>query len=222
MTAASTYAVARMPRPTGLADPAWDALRPLAIDRFHARSSDHHPRVTARIGHSGERVHVRFAVDDRYVLARQTAVNSMVCTDSCVEFFVEPLPGLGYFNFEINAAGTLHCSYIQDPTPVPGGFKVMAYLTAEELGRVGVDTTLRGVIDPERPEPVSWQLALDIPVAVLAQRLGRALTTTGTWRANLYKCADHSSHPHWASWAPIGERLAFHQPPYFGELHFQA
>jgi hypothetical protein len=41
-----------------------------------------------------------------------------------------------------------------------------------------------------------------------------------TWRANLYKCADLSSHPHWGAWAEIGERLDFHQPSRFGEIAF--
>jgi len=41
------------------------------------------------------------------------------------------------------------------------------------------------------------------------------------WRANFYKCADESSHPHWGSWADIGERLDFHQPECFGEIIFE-
>jgi hypothetical protein len=38
------------------------------------------------------------------------------------------------------------------------------------------------------------------------------------WRANAFKCGDQTSHPHWASWAPIGEALNFHQPGRFGWL----
>jgi hypothetical protein len=38
------------------------------------------------------------------------------------------------------------------------------------------------------------------------------------WRVNAFKCGDETSHPHWASWAPIGEALNFHQPEYFGWL----
>ena len=41
-----------------------------------------------------------------------------------------------------------------------------------------------------------------------------------TWRANFYKCGDATSHPHWASWNPIGEKLSFHKPEYFGEIVF--
>ena len=32
-------------------------------------------------------------------------------------------------------------------------------------------------------------------------------TLSRGWRGNFYKCADESSHPHWASWAPIGPEL---------------
>ncbi len=218
----ATCTVARMPRPSSLVDPAWDALTPLPIALFHPRSSDHHPGVRVRIGHSGERVHVRFEVDDRWVLSRQTEFNASVCTDSCVEFFVEPLPGRGYFNFEINAGGTLHCSHIEDPTPAPGGFARMAFLSPAELAQVEVATSLPRTIDPELPGPISWKLMVGIPVAMLAGRLKAPLAADGTWRANFYKCADHSSHPHWASWAPIGERLAFHVPDRFGELVFRS
>jgi len=39
-----------------------------------------------------------------------------------------------------------------------------------------------------------------------------------TWRANFYKCADDSSHPHWMSWNPVGDPLSFHRPERFGVL----
>ena len=41
------------------------------------------------------------------------------------------------------------------------------------------------------------------------------------WRANFFKCAENSKHPHWASWSPIGPILKFHQPNRFGELYFK-
>ena len=41
------------------------------------------------------------------------------------------------------------------------------------------------------------------------------------WRGNAFKCADETSHPHWASWAPIGEALNFHAPGWFGDLDFE-
>ncbi|MEA2735858.1 MAG: Carbohydrate-binding family 9 [Humisphaera sp.] len=32
--------------------------------------------------------------------------------------------------------------------------------------------------------------------------------------------ADESSHPHWASWRAIGEKLNFHAPEFFGDIRF--
>jgi hypothetical protein len=41
------------------------------------------------------------------------------------------------------------------------------------------------------------------------------------WRANLYKCADATSHPHWLTWSKVDyNRPNFHLPDYFGELEF--
>jgi hypothetical protein len=41
-----------------------------------------------------------------------------------------------------------------------------------------------------------------------------------SWCGNLFKCADESSNPHWASWNPIGEELNFHDPRYFASIRF--
>lgn len=213
---------ARIPRladpPDGPRDPRWEKVPALPVAIFHARSSSHRPAVEARLGHSGGHLHLRFAVRDRFVRSRVTAVNGAVCTDSCVEFFVEPLPGLGYFNLEINAGGTPHCSHITDPTPLPGGFAGCRALDPAELSAIAIASTLPPVVEPEVAEPLDWALTARIPISLFARRLGRQPPLPGTWRGNFYKCADHTSHPHWASWAPIEERLAFHVPHRFGTL----
>ena len=49
-----------------------------------------------------------FRVEDRYVRAVAECFQDSVCTDSCVEFFVAPLPdSQAYFNFEVNCGGTM-------------------------------------------------------------------------------------------------------------------
>ena len=41
-------------------------------------------------------------------------------------------------------------------------------------------------------------------------------------RANFYKCADKSAHPHFLSWSPIDVPSPdFHRPEFFGELILQ-
>ena len=43
-----------------------------------------------------------------------------------------------------------------------------------------------------------------------------------SWRANFYKCADKTSHPHWLTWAEIDyPNPKFHLPDFFGRLDFE-
>ncbi|MDA0991466.1 MAG: carbohydrate-binding family 9-like protein, partial [Verrucomicrobia bacterium] len=42
-----------------------------------------------------------------------------------------------------------------------------------------------------------------------------------SWRSNLYKCGDATSHPHWLTWSPIDRpKPDFHVPDQFGTLTF--
>ena len=44
----------------------------------------------------------------------------------------------------------------------------------------------------------------------------------GIWRANFYKCADKTSHPHWLTWSVVDKpRPDFHVPQFFGILEFE-
>jgi hypothetical protein len=199
-------------------DPRWEALPRLAVASFHAKSSAHRPAVHVQLGHSGDHLHLRFTVQDRYVLSRATGFNAMVCNDSCVEFFFEPVPGLGYFNLEMSAGGTPLCYHITDARRAPGGFAAFVKLKADELGAIVIAGTLPRTVDPEIATPLDWALCARIPLAPFARRLGRALPVPGRWRGNFFKCADQSSHPHWGSWATIGEELNFHQPDRFGTI----
>jgi hypothetical protein len=82
--------------------------------------------------------------------------------------------------------------------------------------------SLPKIVDPEIRSPLTWLVEYGIPFSLFSQYLGSAVRPSGaSWRANLYKCADECSHPHWASWAPLGEELNFHQPDRFGLLEFE-
>ena len=74
----------------------------------------------------------------------------------------------------------------------------------------------------EMTEPVEWSVEYFIPNSLFEYYVGR-LPPGGErrWRGNFHKCADESSHPHWASWSPIGEKLNFHVPRTFGSFRFE-
>ena len=162
---------------------------------------------------------MKFEVQDRYVRSVQAHYQAPVSTDSCVEFFVRPRANKGYFNFEINAGGTLLLYYIEDATRASGGF-VKFEKVPESFGKtVQIWHSLPAVVDPEIATPLTWGIGYRIPRALFETYTGPLGTFSGQiWRANFYKCGDATSHPHWASWAPIHEALNFHVPECFGEL----
>ena len=94
----------------GFSDPSWAAAPAVHLGHFHARSSAHRPDVAVRLAASATHLHCCWRVADAQVLSRVTATNGSVCADSCVELFFSPPGAVGYFNLEINAGGTRHCS----------------------------------------------------------------------------------------------------------------
>jgi hypothetical protein len=209
------------PEPTATwDDPVWEPAPPLPIAHFRAEGSDHRPVVAARLLYDAEALFGIFRVEDRFVRCVRTRYSEPVYKDSCVELFLEPPGGRGYFNFEWNAGGTLLASHVVDPARTPTGLRDARPLAEEEARQVLVRTSLPRVIDPEVRDPLTWTLSFALPFRLMEPYVGPARPSAGDrWRANLYKCADDSSHPHWASWAPLDERN-FHLPRSFGVLRF--
>ncbi|MCC6580405.1 MAG: carbohydrate-binding family 9-like protein [Phycisphaeraceae bacterium] len=200
--------------------PAWRAVAPLNIDQFHARSTDHHPRTQAKMVYGRDGAYVIYRVEDKYVRAIHTKFNDMVAMYSCVEFFVLPKPGHGFFNFEFSCGGTLLCFYTRKWRE-EGGPNDYVPLTDEQLSMVKVYHSMPQVVDPEIAEPREWTLEFFLPYALLEQFVGPLGEPAGQqWRGNFYKCVHaEDAHPHWAAWSPV-EILNFHQPRCFGTLSF--
>ncbi len=220
------YHVSHCPTPPVLtADwdaPAWASAEIARVASFRPESSAHRPEVTARLMWDEEALHGIFLVRDRYVRCLRSRYFDDVWKDSCVEFFVEPQPDKGYFNFEFNCGGAHLCNYITDPTRGPGGSLARAEKLPPELGQMTqTRSTLPPIVEPEITEPVVWTLQFRIPLRTLEHYVGPVGPLPGrTWRANFFKCGDETSHPHWASWAPVDE-LNFHLPRCFGTLVFR-
>ncbi len=223
---AKCYTVRRTATPPAL-DGNWDAAgwasaSVAPVHCFHPKSSEHRPKVEARLLYGDDALFLQFRVrDDRYIRVVATEFMGPVYRDSCVEFFVRPRADAGYFNFEINAGGTLLASHVVDWRRDEKGLADRRPLSAAAAETVRIAATLPRRIDPELPGPVTWGIAARIPFSVFEPFIGPTRPRSGDeWRANFYKCADATSHPHWASWNPIGERLNFHCPDHFGRLRF--
>lgn len=190
------------------------------IDQARPESTAHRPETTFRVLHDGASLYLRFDVSDCYVRSVQTAYQSPVCTDSCVEFFVQPKAGLGYFNFEVNAGGTLLLFYVEDPTRTPQGLKRFTPVAEAWGARVTVQSSLPRTVNPEITEPLAWHVSYRVPLSLFEHYVGDIGKAGAVWRANFYKCGDQTSHPHWLAWSPV-PTLNFHLPASFGELLLQ-
>ena len=225
------YTIRRAASPPPLEAPwdasAWQGADALTVDSFHPASSNHRPFTQARMLYDPSGLYGIFRVEDRYVLSTRTEYQSAVCRDACVEFFTEPKAGMGYFNFEMNCGGTLLASYIEDCTRIsdpkrPGQtFEKYTHLSEASGAQVRIRSSMPRRITPEKTEPVTWTLSFHIPKAVLEAFIGPLGNLAGQeWRGNFHKCAEDCSHPHWATWATIGEELNFHKPACFAPLRF--
>lgn len=214
-----------VPSPTGQAllmnADRWSDIPPLTIGSFHEKSSDHRPHTKARLTYHPGGLSLLITAQDRYVVCRQTGFQSLTSSDTCAEFFVQPAGTPGYFNFEINCGGALLLYYIIDPTPAPPAFFRTFTPVSSELGeQVMIEHTAPRVIDPEITDPYSWSICCQIPYNVLHAMVSPP-KPGDIWLGNFFKAGGNSSHPHWASWSPIGEKLRFHQPQFFGQLVFK-
>ena len=224
MGVAAKYVVHRAGIPPDLKGrwdgPAWRSAETLEVTNFRPEGSDHRPHTRARLLYDDEAVYGIFHVCDRYVRCVRTEFYQPVCKDSCVEFFVQPGNADGYFNFEFNCGGAFLFRYQGDRSD-PQNRIVPVKPSPEEVRMIRVYHSLPDVVDPELPEETEWVLEFAVPFALFARYVGPLGETGGQqWRANFYKCGDETSHPHWASWAPLAEESS-HQPRCFGSILFE-
>ncbi len=202
--------------------PAWRAADTMHVAVFHPRSSRHRPRVEAKLLYDPAHLHALFRVHDRYVRSVHTAYDSDTYKDSCVELFLQPGAHTGYFALEVNCGGAFSLRYIEDPTRTANRFAKWTSVDPALAATIRVSHAMPAVVEPEQAGPVDWWVEVSWPFAIMEPYCGEIRPVVcRRWRGNAFKCADETSHPHWASWAPIGEALNFHAPGWFGDLEFE-
>ena len=207
------YTIRRAPAALGSPKADWDspdwsgaetlavALWPWApgTARASANHTEHMPKVNARVMWDDDYLALMFRVDDHYVRAVANHPwngSDSVCTDSCVEFFVSPVAGSdGYLNCEANCGGTMligvHGGILGDDVK----------MDAADRATIPMAATMPANTEPELVGPTTWTVEYHIPNSIFLKYFGAGAAIGGEgFRANFYKCADKTSHPHWGCW----------------------
>jgi len=199
--------------------PVWQGIKSIEIGLPHwPTQSEHIPRTETKLQYDPENLYVIFRVQDRFVRAAATEIHGEVWKDSCVEFFFAPYSAEGdsYLNLEVNCCGVPLMQHHDGPR------RGTHFLDVEQCRKIELAASMQGPIGEEITEPITWTLEYRLPFEIVAAYPEFEKPAAGVcWRANFYKCADDSSHPHWVAWSPIERQQPdFHRPDYFGLLKF--
>lgn len=166
------------------------------------------PLTTFTIAHSSTAIYIDFFVRCNYLRAENTANQSPVSQDSCVEFFVAPHNDALYYNFEFNCIGAINASHRTER-------KNPTRLDDDTLARIRRYASCGSRPFREMEGIFAWNLVVAIPLDLI----GVTYTPGMTMGANFYKCASATSAPHYLTWNPVtSERPDFHRPRDFGTL----
>ena len=197
----------------------WKGIDSLSIGNHMGEEPEHRPKVQAKAAWDGRALYVLFRVEDRYVRAVIEEYQGPVCRDSCVEFFFTPGTDIsaGYFNLEVNCGGTALFNFQKRPR------EDVVPISREDFERIEIAHSMPGRVEPEIRSPVTWTVEYRIPLDILEKYTEVTPAAPGVeWRANFYKCADQTSHPHWLTWSPVDfPRPNFHLPEHCGTLVFR-
>jgi len=196
----------------------WKKTTPLRLDNFMGDKPAHFPETKVKLRYDQDHIYVIFSVMDRYIKAVAKKTQGRVWEDSCVEFFFSPGPDVerGYFNFEANCKGVFLFQYhLNNGTN--------GVVSEVDCKRIEISHSLTREVEQEYTEPENWIVEYRIPFSLLSKYMKVDEPEPGvSWRANFYKCADKTSHPHWLTWAPLDyPEPKFHLPEFFGRLVFE-
>lgn len=167
------------------------------------------PLSAVTAAHDGQRLYLDFFVRCNYLRAEVWQPLGPVAEDSCVEFFVQPIPGGEYWNFEMNCIGVINASHrLERPHPTR--------LTPQELTQIGTYPSCGRRPFCEIQGLFSWNLLVTIPLSLIGvEYQGKPLEM----RANFNKCASATSAPHYLTWNPVkSPKPDFHHPECFGRI----
>lgn len=167
-----------------LDEAAWDQALPI---RSFATFPDLEPPISqteARILWDDQFLYVGFKALDKDVWSYMTERNDPTCLEDVLEiFFKTDLDREAYYNFEINALGTIYDAFTPRlPSSVAGGTRRWSRWNCEGI-QVGVH--VHGTLNNHEDVDEGWDLEVAIPFAALHTLKGQAPAPGDVWAFHL-------------------------------------
>ncbi len=164
------------------------------------------PEVFAHLAYvDGYGLAIRLVSDETELKATVNVPDGTVCTDSCMEAFLDLVPesGKGYVNLEVNPLAALHEAI---------GTSRNGRRFTRELGAPPIKPLT--LISPD-----GWEVMYVITEEHIDALYGTHPKSGDVIKANFYCCADGKKEPFYATAFKIDTPTPdYHRPEYFGEL----
>ncbi|MBE7028892.1 MAG: hypothetical protein E7405_01430 [Ruminococcaceae bacterium] len=184
----------------------WEKAETIKIDSANWSDFTYCPETFVKVLAGDEGFFVKFKTDEENLIMECDEVNGPVYKDSCVEFFFNPDPvnSDGYFNFEINAKGTILVGYGTGRSPLRSRLPE-------------IDKSIFKI--ESKIEEKGFLLKLYIPYSFVLERAQGAQKIGDYIMGNFQKCKESGVNPHFVSAFPIiSEKPDFHHPECFGKM----
>lgn len=187
----------------GINSEIWNTAETQYIDSCTWEDYAYKPKTSFRIIWADDGICVKYETDETPVVVKHFEKNSMVCKDSCVEFFINARPesDAGYINFEINAKGVMHAA-------IGNGRENRTFFGNDvnfTIFKIETEETKNG-----------WKCKFFVPLYFLEAVYGGI---SSNMKGNAYKCGDETGHTHYCTLFPVKTKEPdFHRPEYFGDI----
>lgn len=186
-----------------------NGLKQHKINKQPWHNYQYKPIANFTITHTGDAILLKYKVYESVVRSVNTAINSPVWEDSCVEFFIL-FDDRGYYNFEFSCIGTTLVGFGKNR-------EERVLLSAAIVSKI----KCQSVFVENNEKGIGWELTIIIPVEVFIHHSIFSLSGKQC-KANFYKCGDLLPQPHFLAWNDIQHpEPNFHLTEYFGVLSFE-
>lgn len=170
-----------------LDEPAWDEAAPITF-LIPVTHEEPLSRTEARLFWDENFLYIGFQAWDHDVASTHTERDSATWKDDVLEAFLRPHPDKPvYYNFEINAFGTVYDAENQQPggAPGPGQRRRVQSRRDWDCGGLRHAVHIEGTINSPGDKDQYWTLEMAIPFAALPALGGKAPQNGDRWEINL-------------------------------------